>query len=150
MIALGRDNLMDVELVDMPSYAGSPGQTSCSKVQDYPIFLETSAAVLLGDRVVMCGGGFGGSDTYSQCYSLDPASNEWDDNFRDLQLPRAFVGSAYVPDVGWWLLGGFQNLDGGIHVTSEFYDEANDVWEYGPNLPLPLYGHCAVQVNAST
>ncbi len=47
LIALGRNTLFDVEVADLPS-ALEADTTVCQKPDDYPIFLETSVATLLG------------------------------------------------------------------------------------------------------
>ncbi len=98
--------------------------------------------------MTFCGGGFGGDDTYRDCYQLDPESNRWD-YYGSMQLDRAYASSVTVPLHGWWVLGGFDEIEFGIHVTTEIYRLDSDNWNYGPNLPVPLYGHCAVQIDSS-
>ena len=99
--------------------------------------------------MVLCGGGFGGGDeTFRDCFRLDPDSNEWRDDFPSLQLDRAFAAGVMVPTRGWWVTGGYDEFEFGIHVSTERYDINNGVWSYGPSLSEPVFGHCAVQVDA--
>ncbi len=51
LIGLGRDTLYDVEVADLPSAyedSSSDDHTVCEKPTDYPLFLETAVAALLG------------------------------------------------------------------------------------------------------
>ncbi len=96
--------------------------------------------------MTFCGGGFGGDETYRDCYQLEPDTNGWD-YFGHMELDRAFAASVMVPLHGWWVLGGFDEIEFGVHVTTEMYNQDSEGWSYGPNLPEPLYGLCAVQVD---
>ncbi|TRY74816.1 hypothetical protein TCAL_05662 [Tigriopus californicus] len=145
----GRDAGKDVELADLPSgYFNQTSITGCSKPMDFPHAMEGAVGAVVNGRVTVCGGRLTGQ-IYSECYQLDPQAQNWNSVTSPL-LARTYAGSVVVPNLGWWVMGGVENLNNNAMTdATEVYDTALDQWNSGPKLPEKLSAFCAVQIDDS-
>ena len=98
-------------------------------------------------------GDLGNGRQLNKCYAYDPVTDNWDE-LEDLRRDRAYGSGVLVPNFGFWATGGFTRPSSPFPEIVEYSTEYlssldNDRWEYGPSLPVPMYGHCAIQLDSN-
>ncbi len=126
------------EAIDL---SGSLGQ--CRPLPNTPTEMRTPAYGLFQEKPTLCGG-YSDLDGYiSTCVQFQSDTDEWE-LVANMALARDSPAGAVVPGVGFWITGGVN--DGLIFNSTEILN-GDLVIEPGPFLPIPLWGHCIVQVD---
>lgn len=113
---------------------------------DFPHSMEGAVGAVVNNRVTVCGGRLTGQ-IFEECYQLDTAAKKWNPLSTPL-LARAYAASVMVPNYGWWIMGGVENLNNNAMTdTTEVYDVGTSAWNSGPKLPEKLSAFCAVQID---
>eukprot|EP00095_Tigriopus_kingsejongensis_P009905 maker-scaffold470_size172058-snap-gene-0.38 protein:Tk09905 transcript:maker-scaffold470_size172058-snap-gene-0.38-mRNA-1 annotation:"hypothetical protein" len=143
----GRNAGKDVELADLPSgFFNQTSITQCAKPKDYPLSMEGASGGLVGGKVTVCGGRLT-TEVLDKCFALDPKTQEWT-TMPSPTVPRAYAGSTFVPNYGWWIIGGVENLELNQMATStEVFDPQTGLWNSGPDLPEGMSAFCTVQID---
>jgi hypothetical protein len=116
------------------------GTSDCSTPSALPQAVKGAAAGFANNVLMVCGG-YDGAAALGQCYEL--TSNAWS-SAQPLATARYFAAAAMTAR-GWWVSGGFA---GGAALASTELLSAEGTWSAGPDLPVAMSGHCAVQIDA--
>ena len=130
------DNEPKMEVLD--SLSSNATTTVCqASTLAYPLDIHLATGALVGNEVVICGGGF---PIPSSCYQLGQ-----DKHWKLLgQMSTARYDSASVSvQNGLWITGGTDD-DGNILKSTEIM-HLNGSSITGPSLPQPRSDHCLVQ-----
>ena len=99
---------------------------------------STGHVTATGDPVV-CNNMFG-------CMKYDLVNDDWTEEM-NMGTMRSLAASVQTGENQYWILGG---LTSGIYSNStEVYNALTDSFKPGPEMPLPVLGHCVVKVNAT-
>ena len=144
LIATG--NPMDAsvltEVIDLADESAS-----CEALADHPIQVEgASGGLINGSQPLICGGWIGNYYT-SECYM---AGGPTSDPVARLLTPRRYSAAVAINSHQLWVTGGIYGSN--ILASTEIVDIlANPPTIVpGPELPVPMDGHCIVQFNQST
>ena len=130
-----------VEVVDLL------GENSdCAPIAPYPIPIAWAAGAIIDGRPRVCGGEGPFTD---QCYQYLYESNQWENLQPSLQEARSDAGSGMVNSATWLITGGWDGIDPPTDTTEVWSSVDGLFLEFGPDLPLPLRGHCQVTLNYS-
>ena len=140
------DLLHTVEVVDL---AGNNTAQNCStSLPDYPIAMAWGVGAMVDGRPTVCGGQSLQGPT-GECFQYLHGNSQWVP-VSSLQTPRAAPASSLVDSETWLVTGGWDSQDA---------TNSSEAWQWGgggglsghggPDLPLPLSGHCQLTVNSS-
>ena len=90
----------------------------------------------------------GGQDTnldFQDCYIYQLANDTWD-HFAPMKDRRQSATSVQLSDNDFWIAGGLDS-DGNKMSSTEIYVSATGQFEYGPDLPFSVSGHCMARIN---
>ena len=132
------ENANKMEVLD-----GSTNVSVCaSSSHQYPLDIESATGALVGNKIIVCGGGE--SYLYSSCYEFSH-----DHNWKILgEMNTKRYGSSSIPiPNGLWVTGGY---DGDKVLDSTEIVLSNGTILNGPPLPEPRKGHCLLQYKNTT
>ena len=118
-------------------------QPSCQKPPIFPI--ENSIAlygILSGEVPLLCGF----SEKETGCFKFKSVENNWVNIHFSLLENRSHASSIKYGN-GSWIISGGQKYHGRVPVlldTSEILRDSE--FAFGPNLPMPLSGHCSLKI----
>jgi len=112
-------------------------------VPDYPVPMDVGTAQNFGNNfIVSCGD----CDRKNrQCYSYN-ATEGWKE-YAQLAEYRQYTASVLINDHEMWVLGGYNTFE--QLKTTEIISTKTKSARKGPDLPVTMYRHCAVKVNAT-
>jgi hypothetical protein len=114
------------------------GSNRCKDWPDYPIRVDSATGGLIGNTVIICGGGREVAD----CYSLTSKKATLATH---MSVVRYFAASIVLNDNTLWVTGGL-NV-GGVLASTEYVTINRTL--SGPDLPTALYRHAMVAINSS-
>ncbi len=139
VVVIGGYDDSSSETSDVETFSTDGSQT-CSKPADLPYSAKELTAGLIGSEIIVAGGVAVGTH-YSDVYLFTGGS--WAAQTQ-MSSPRAYIASATTSN-GFWVLGGY---DGSNRlISSELFQ--GGTWSAGPDLPMAMYGMCAVQLDSS-
>ena len=119
---------------------------TCQSVNSFPFTMAYSVGGLLANHVPIVCGGWNGSSSSEDCYTLDKDSG-FQVSQRKLLTPRRYASA--VPIKGGTVLFVTGGYNVGDIKTTEYVSPESDT-VYGPDLPFTLQDHCIVAINEST
>ena len=143
------DGNVQSEILPFPPSDRS-SQSECVKPAVFPTKVIGGGAVgtVLHNQVVFCTTEVSGIRGQCYKYRSDGNRSTWD-MFPGMSSGRKHAASVMLNFNGtqlWWVLGG-QGWGGKIHSGTEIYNCDINEWILGPNMTMPLYMHCAVQLD---
>ncbi len=115
--------------------------SQCQNLQDYPVPIAKATGGLIQDKYpLICGGALTDS-----CYVIGKSS----EIIAQLNEKRYEAASVVLSSNKLWITGGY-NLDHRIKTTEMVeLSQSGEIGisSYGPNLPIPLFGHSMVLIN---
>ncbi|XP_059081715.1 uncharacterized protein LOC131879418 [Tigriopus californicus] len=148
LIVGGNGGTSSVETIHLGTTSTDQGELNGDDVviQDYPLTIADAVGGWLDNRAVICGGFCRLKKMYyNDCYSMDPLVGNWS-QFE--AMPEARAGAAVV------VIGKKLFITGGetepFLITKSTVVWNGSTWESGPDLPMPLTEHCAVQLDEKT
>ena len=115
----------------------------CFNWPDFPISVEGATGGLIGETVIICGGGYESDynhTIYDECYSL---TSEKATLVTHMSVEREYAASIVLDDNILWVTGGWS---GAFHFASTEYVTMTGTM-LGPNLPQALTNHAMVAIN---
>ena len=120
---------------------------------NFPISVEGATGGLIGETVIICGGGYHNGYNYTiidECYSL---TSEKATLVTHMSVGRSGAASIVFNDDALWVTGGFYHL---TTIPVDKFEVLNST-EYvtmiktmpGPDLPMALEGHAMVSINST-
>ena len=116
---------------------------------DFEISVVGATGGLVGDTVIICGGGWIGSgsdlmDQFDECYSL---TSEKATIVTHMSVKRENAASIVLDGNILWVTGGSGSVSGVVvqHASTEYVTLAGTM--LGPNLPQALTNHAMVAIN---
>lgn len=141
---MGGGDFLDVsEVVSL-----TPG-VYCNDLRNYPFEAAGAQGTVVKGKFIVCGGVKStntSSEFHDQCYTYDPASQDWRGEHRLLES-RAYAASVIRPDGNWWMIGG-NGADFSHPVSTAVFDGLD--WTHGGDFPIAIDSHCAVQAGENT
>ena len=113
----------------------------CPAFEDFPLHVRAaSGGLIAGSIPVVCGGYTAASlNPYSSlCYTLKHDLRGY------LSRPRAYSASLVINDTSLWITGGLPEITQSTEIVSLVENKLTS--ETGPDLPMPLFGHCLVPI----
>ena len=119
------------------------GSNMCFDWLNFPISVDGATGGLIGETVIICGGGYHNGYNYTiidECYSL---TSEKATLFTHMSVERRSAASIVMDDNILWVTGGYS---GAFHLASTEYVTVTGTM-LGPNLPQALTNHAMVAIN---
>ena len=113
----------------------------CNNWPDFPIGVRGATGGLIGDTVIICGGGDSGY--IDECYSL---TSEKATLVTHMSVGRWGAASIVLNDNILWVTGG-GGFGGGELASTEYVTVTGT--KPGPELPINLSGHAMVAINST-
>jgi len=130
--------ISNVEVIDL-----SGESLICPNIPDYPDEIDFLTATFYDGKVIACGG-YDGTSTINECYTLGPDLIRWNQVTPLLGGPRIRMGSSIVDHK--WLISGGENSRSILKSTLIF--DGSQFIE-GPEMQFPKTKHCQVTINAT-
>ena len=114
----------------------------CKNWPDFPISIFGAIGGLIGNTLIICGGGDYSGSYSDECYSL---TSEEVTLFTHMSVARYDAASIVLDDKTMWVTGGYsygQQLDSTEYVTVTGTMP-------GPDLPLAIFDHAMVAINST-
>ncbi len=125
-----------MEVIDLEN----PTNT-CNLLADYPADENGMTVGLIDGLIKSCAGLHDTDD----CYDYNPATNSWI-NSTSLKNARKMPRSSFID--GIWLISGDDDDEvDDVPQTTEIWTGTG--FEPGPLLPIPMYSHCQLTINAT-
>ena len=118
--------------------------TTCQSLPAYPLAIGVATGAFVNSRVVICGGA--SFSATSQCYSIGKNETEWK-LVGNMITPRYAAASVEINNK-LVIFGGYDIST--IFQSTEEIDVETGTATAGPNMPLAIWGHCAVKLNTTT
>ena len=115
----------------------------CFDWLNFPISVDGATGGLIGETVIICGGGYHNGYNYTiydECYSL---TSEKATLVTHMSVERRSAASIVLDDNILWVTGGYS---GAFHLASTEYVTVTGTM-LGPNLPQALVDHAMVAIN---
>lgn len=107
-----------------------------------PLGLKGHMVAVVKDQLILCGGRSIVLDTIGRtCWSYTQASNHWVE-IPGLRAPMGYGAAATLNDKVYFIGGMDEEKRKSPKV--QVLNSKSYVWETGPTLPHPMWGHCAV------
>lgn len=147
LIVGGNGGTSSVETIHLgTTNAEEGGPNGDVVIQDYPLTITDAVGGWLENRAVVCGGFCRQKKMYyNECYKMDPSVGNWS-QIEPMPSPRA--GAAAVVIGKKLFITGGQTEPFLMTKTTVVWD--GDTWDQGPDLPISLTDHCAVQLDDRT
>ena len=146
MVATGfpRAHSVKTEVIDLADET-----TTCEALEDHPIEVNMASGGLLNDRVPLICGGFEGVNRLIVCYIAGSANR---DPVVKRLTPRSSSAAVTLNSHQLWITGGMDDSRSKYLKSTEIVDDRTSFPPVvkGPDLPVPMAGHCIVQLNQST
>ena len=125
-------NLYSEDVQDLPTY------------QDYPIQIAKAVGGFVANQHFIVCGGFDLLFAIPNCYKIGTTNTSLIGRMKDL---RDSAASIALPDRLWILGGGASVTQASLNRTEYILHDGRQ--EDGPDLPIPLHSHAAIQINES-
>ena len=114
----------------------------CNDWPDFPINSFGAIGGLIGNTIIICGGGDYSASYFDECYSL---TTEEITLVAHMSVERYDAASIVVNDKILWVTGG-DSYGGGLYSTD--YVTVTGTMS-GPDLPLAMFSHAMVAINST-
>ena len=116
----------------------------CENFIDFPI-ITYGATGQMTNLPIICGGENSDVPATDSCFTITKDKTE---EIVSMSKPRSGAASLSILNHSkLWITGG---LSGGFVADTEIIDFVQNTTSPGIDLPLPMYGHCLVQINETT
>ena len=118
----------------------------CNNWPDFSISVDRATGGLIGDTVIICGGGYNVGSSVDECYSL---TSEKATLVTHMSVVRYGAASIVINDNTLWVTGGVRGVDfhWSIFASTEYVTVTGTM--IGPDLPMALGFHAMVAINST-
>ena len=121
---------------------------TCDALGDFPVQVAAASGGLINNSLPLICGGWNGSYS-SECYIAGRANS---DPLVKLLTPRGSSAALAMNSHQLWVTGGYNSVWPNTLASTEIVDVlvSPPTVVPGPQLKVPMFGHCIVQLNQST